>query len=183
MPVVRNMLSLLATALAAAGCAGSGPGGGPDAVASAEGSERVRSVDSGGIECGQPVPAPTGAGLTLVARFPAAARTGGLVTGTVEVRSQGAIRGVVGPRAEAFLIRAGRVVTAPVAQDLSGRRWNLAPGGVEHLPADAQLTACQPGGGPLPPGEYQLYTRLVITLDDGPRVAAVGGPWTLRVTA
>jgi hypothetical protein len=104
------------------------------------------------------------------------------VTGTVEVTGRRAVRGVVAPRAQGFLVRDGRVVSMPMAQDLSGVRWDLAPGAVGRLPADAVLVSCEPGGGPLPPGRYELWTRLVVTPDDGPGVTTVAGPSSLEIT-
>lgn len=136
-----------------------------------------------GIACGQEFRGPAGGELTMVARFPSSVAAGaGVVSGTVEVTSRRAVRGVVGPGAQAFLVRDGRVVSTPVAQDLSGRRWDLASGAVERLPADAALVSCAPGGAPLAPGRYELWTRLVVTPDDGPGLTSVAGPWPLEIT-
>ncbi|MCA2215996.1 hypothetical protein [Jidongwangia harbinensis] len=135
------------------------------------------------IACGRPFRGTAGGELTMVARFPAtAAAAAGTVTGTVEVTAERAVRGVAGPRAQAFLVRDGRVVSMPMAQDLSGRRWAVAPGGTERLPADVVLVSCEPGGAPLPPGRYELWTRLVVTPDDGPGVASLAGPWPFEIT-
>ena len=141
------------------------------------------SRTGGDIACGQPFREPAAGDLTLVAAFPAtAAAADGVVTGTVEVTSKRAVAGVVSPRAQAFLVREGRVVSMPMAQDLSGVRWDLAGGAVERLPADAVLVSCEPGGAPLPPGSYELWARLVVTPDDGPGVTSVAGPWPLQIT-
>ena len=144
----------------------------------------VSTFSTGGdLACGQPFRAPAAGDLTLVAKFPpAAAAADGVVTGTVEVTSKRAVAGVVSPRAQAFLVREGRVVSMPMAQDLSGVRWDLAGGAVERLPADAVLVSCEPGGAPLPPGSYELWARLVVTPDDGPGVTSVAGPWPLQIT-
>jgi hypothetical protein len=161
--------------LATSGCADTGTPTREATVASTPG------IDD--IACGRAFRGPAGGELTMVARFPAsAAAAESTVTGTVEVTARGAVRGVVSPRAQAFLVRDGRVVSTPLAQDLSGRRWDLASGAVERLPADAALVSCEPGGAPLPPGRYELWTRLVVTPDDGPGVVSVAGPWPFEIT-
>jgi hypothetical protein len=126
---------------------------------------------------------PAGAGpLTLTGRFPAAAPAGaGVVSGVVEVTSRVPVRGVVLPRAEVFLVRDGRVATVPVPQDAMGARLDLAPGRTEQLPGEAALASCEPGVGPVPPGIYELYARVVFTPDGGASVESFGGPWPLQV--
>ncbi|MEJ3743628.1 hypothetical protein WEI85_10095 [Actinomycetes bacterium KLBMP 9797] len=137
----------------------------------------------GDIVCGQPFRAPAGGALTLTAGFPATVSAADrMVTGTVEVTSQRPIQGVASPRAAAFLVREGRVVTMPVPQDMSGVRWDVAAGAVQRVPADAALVSCEPGGAPLPPGRYEIYAQVVVTPDDGPSITSVGGPWPLDVT-
>lgn len=176
----------LVVVLVTAGCAGNNAGGTPDPETSPKEGVTVdgtSGTSDRSLACGQPFRPVAGGVLTLIARFPAAASAADrMVTGTVEVTSPRAIRGVVSPRAEVFLVRDGRVVGVPVAQDSLGIPWDLAPGKLERLPGDAQLVSCEPGGGPVPPGDYELYARVVITPDDGPGVAAFGGPWPLRVT-
>jgi hypothetical protein len=103
------------------------------------------------------------------------------VAGTVEVASKQALRGVAPAAADVFLVRDDRVVTTPPAQDAIGIRWKLAPDETRTLPALASLRSCEPEGGPLPPGDYELYARLVVTPDEGPAQQAFGGPWRLRV--
>jgi hypothetical protein len=88
---------------------------------------------------------------------------------------------VAAPRADGFLVRDGRVATVPVAQDALGVRWDLAAGQVERLPGEASLTTCGPGGGPVEPGDYELYARVVLVPDDGARMEAFGGPFPVRV--
>jgi hypothetical protein len=136
---------------------------------------------------------PAGAGLlTLTGRFPAVAPAGAqVVGGVVEVTSRVLVRGVVLPQAEVFLVRDGRVATMPVLQDAMGVRLELAPGRTERLPGEATLVSCEPGTGPVHPGTYQLYARVVLTPDSGApddwapdrgaSVESFGGPWPLEV--
>jgi len=135
------------------------------------------------LGCGRPFRVPAGAGpLTLTGRFPAAAPAGAqVVGGVVEVASRVPVRGVVLPQAEVFLVRDGRVATMPVLQDALGLRLELAPDRAERLTGEATLMSCQPGAGPVPPGSYQLYARVVFTPDDGASVESFGGPWPLQV--
>lgn len=176
---------LLAVVVATAGCGGgSAVGGRPEPEASIE--EHVTGpapvIGTTALECGQPFRPPAGGGLTLTGRFPATAPAGErAVTGTVEVTSREAVRGVVTPRADVFLVRDGRVATVPMAQDLMGIRWDLAPGKIEHLPGEARLVSCDPGGGSVRPGTYELYARVVFTPDDGAGVESFGGPWPLEL--
>jgi hypothetical protein len=179
----RELFLVPVAVLATAGCAGTGPGR-ADTEATTGEATVAPTPSTGGLACGQAFRGPAAGGeLTIVARFPAsAAAADGVVTGTVEVTGRRAVRGVVGARAQAFLVRDGRVVSMPMAQDLSGVRWDLAPGEAERLPADAVLVSCAPGAAPLPPGRYELWTRLVVTPDDGPGAESVAGPWPFEVT-
>jgi hypothetical protein len=184
----RTAMLLLAVVLATTGCGGSGSGGAgaaPEPEASLK--ERV-TVDSTpvtgttALECGQQFRQPAGGGLALTGRFPTIAPAGEqAVTGTVEVTSREAIRGVTTPRVDAFLVRDGRIATVPTAQDSIGVRLDLAPGEVKSLPGEATLVSCAPGGGSVRPGTYELYARVVLTPDDGAGVEAFGGPWPLEV--
>jgi hypothetical protein len=146
---------------------------------------------------------PAGAGpLDLTGRFPAVAPAGAqVVSGVVEVTSRVPVRGVVLPQAEMFLVRDGRVATVPVLQDAMGVRLELAAGRVERLPGKATLVSCEPGAGPVSPGTYQLYARVVLTpdgggpdggasdgggpdggaSDGGASMESFGGPWPLEV--
>ena len=183
MRIAGKLTVVSALVLAVGGCGGAGATSPPDSEESTRGAPVATVSSTGGIACGQEFRAPGGGELTMVAKFPASvAAAAGVVTGTVEVTGRRAVRGVVSPRAQAFLVRDGRVVSTPMAQDLSGVRWDLAAGGVERLPADAVLVSCEPGGGPLPAGRYELWARLVLTPDDGPGVTSVGGPWPLEIT-
>ena len=111
--------------------------------------------------------------LRLVARFPESVRAGQqTLSGTVEVTSREAMRGVAPAAADVFLVREDRVVTTPVAQDAIGIRWELAAGETRTMPALASLVSCEPDGGPLPPGDYELYARVVVT--PGRRGGAAG---------
>jgi hypothetical protein len=132
--------------------------------------------------CGRPFRPPAGGALTLTGRFPATAPAGqGSVTGTVEATSRVAVRGVLTPSADVFLVRDGRVATMPVPQDSMGVRWDLAPGESKWLPGEATLISCEPAGGSVRPGSYQLYARVLIAPDDGAAVESFGGPWPLQV--
>jgi hypothetical protein len=138
--------------------------------------------DAGEVRCGRPFQLPAPAGLRLVARFPeSVAAAQQTLSGTVEVTSREAMRGVAPAAADVFLVRDGQVVTTPVAQDAIGIRWELAAGETRAMPALASLVSCEPAGGPLPPGGYELYARLVVTADDGVAQRAFGGPWGLRM--
>ena len=146
-------------------------------------SEEMRvSSESGEVRCGQPFQLPDPAGLRLVARFPESVAAGEqTLSGMVEVTSQDAMRGVAAAAADVFIVRDDRVVTTPMAQDAMGVRWELAAGEKSTVPALASLVSCDPEGGPLQPGEYELYARVVVTPDDGAAQQAFGGPYRLRV--
>jgi hypothetical protein len=140
------------------------------------------SSDSGEVRCGRPFELPAALGLRLVVRFPESVPAGEqTVSGMVEVTSREAMRGVAPPAADGFLVRDDQVVTTPVAQDAIGIRWELAAGETRTIPALASLVSCEPGGGPLPPGGYELYARVVFTADDGAAQRAFGGPWRLQL--
>jgi hypothetical protein len=118
----------------------------------------------------------------LVARFPESVPAGQrTLSGAVEVTARKAIRGVAPAAGDVFLVRDDQVVTTPVARDAIGMRWELAAGETRTVPAMASLMSCEPEGGPLPPGDYELYARFVVTPDDGAAQPAFGGPWRLRV--
>jgi hypothetical protein len=168
---------LAALALGLAGC-----GGGADDRSTGGEESRVKS-ETGGVRCGRPIDLPPPGGLRLVGRFPASVPAGQpTVGGIVEVTSREAVRGVAAPAADAFLVRDDQVVTTPMAQDAIGVRWQLAAGETRTMPAMASLVSCEPDGGPLPPGRYELYARVVLTADDdGPAQTGFGGPWPLRL--
>jgi hypothetical protein len=134
------------------------------------------------LKCGRPFQPPAAGGLTLTGQFPAIAPAGErAITGMVEVTSREAVRGVSAPRADVFLVRNGRIATVPVAQNRIGVRWNLAPGEPKRLPGEATLLSCDPDGGSVPPGTYQLYARVMIIPDDGTGIECFGGPWSLEL--
>ena len=145
----------------------------------------VHSANDSGVR--RPFRPPSATGLTLTARFPTGVSASeAAVSGTVEIASEvEVVRGVVAPQADVFLVRHGRIATLPLPQDLVGMRLELAPGRVERLPAQATLSPCHPGGdaadGPLHPGIYELYARVVLTHDDGSSLESIGGPWPLAV--
>ena len=140
------------------------------------------NADAGEVRCGRPFRLPAAAGLRLVARFPQSVPAGRqTLSGMVEVSSRNAMRGVAPAAADVFLVRDDRVVTTPVAQDAIGIRWELAAGETRAVPALASLVSCEPDGGPLRPGGYELFARMVVTADDGVVQRAFGGPWGLRV--
>lgn len=138
--------------------------------------------DPGEVRCGRPFELPAPGGLQLLARIPESVPAGQqALSGTVEVTSREAVRGVWPAAADVFLVRDDQVVTTPVAHDAVGVRWELAAGETKSMPALASLTSCEPDGAPLPPGRYELYARVVVTPDDGDAQQAFGGPWRLRV--
>lgn len=142
---------------------------------------RVES-EPGEVACGRAFKLPASAEVRITGRFaesvPAGQQT---VRGIVEVTSREVVRGVATPAADAFLVREGRVVTMPVAQDAVGVRWDLAAGETKSVPATASLMSCESEGAPLPPGIYELYARVMLTPDDGVTQRDFGGPWPLRV--
>jgi hypothetical protein len=138
--------------------------------------------NSGEVRCGRPFLLPGVAGLRLVARFPESVPAGQqTLSGMVEVTSEKPMRGVAPAAADVFLVLDDQVVTTPVAQDAIGIRWELAAGETRTMPGLASLVSCEPEGGPLPPGDYELYARVVVTAADGAAQQAFGGPWRLRV--
>jgi hypothetical protein len=138
--------------------------------------------EPGEVRCGRPFQLPGVAELRLVARFPESVPAGQqTLSGTVEVTSRKAMRGVAPAAADVFLVRDDRVVTTPVAQDAVGIRWEPAAGETRTMPALASLVSCEPDRGPLEPGDYELYARVVVTPDNGAAQRGFGGPWPLRV--
>ncbi|MFY1695878.1 MULTISPECIES: hypothetical protein [unclassified Solwaraspora] len=181
---VRFALVSLVLALATAGCAGTGTGNPQPAPEEGTTMEPAPEASADALGCGQPLRIPDDAALTVDGQFPSTVSgTDRDVTGTVEVTSHRAVRGVVSPRAEVFLVQQGRIAAVPVAQDLMGVQWDLAAGDVEQLPGDVPLVSCEPAGGPVPAGDYELYARVAIAPDDGTeRLVSYGGPWPLQVT-
>jgi hypothetical protein len=166
--------------LAVAGCSDGAVGGSVGAEESPVKSEP--GEESSEVRCGRPFELPAPSGLRLVGRFPQNVPAGQqTVSGIVEVTSREAMRGVAAPAADVFLVREGRVVTTPMAQDAIGVRWELAAGEMRRMPAMASLVSCERDGEPLSPGRYELYARVVLTRDDGTAQRAFGGPWRLRV--
>jgi hypothetical protein len=134
------------------------------------------------LECGQSFRPPAPGQLTLSGQFPdAALASDELVTGTVDVVSATELHGVGAQRADVFLVREGRVVTLPVAQDSVGVQWDLAAGAAQTLPGAVALVACGPTGGPVGAGRYDLYARVAVTPTEGSTVESFGGPWPLEV--
>jgi hypothetical protein len=168
---------LLATlVLGVAGCGDGAVGGSVGAEES-----RVKS-EPGEVRCGRPIDLPAPGALRLVGRFPESVPAGQqTVGGIVEVTSREAVRGVAAPAADVFVVRDDLVVATPLAQDAIGVRWELAAGETSRMPAMASLVSCEPDGGPLPPGLYDVYARVVLNPYDGPAQTAFGGPWRLRL--
>jgi hypothetical protein len=79
-----------------------------------------------------------------------------------------------------FLVRDGRVVTAPLPQDAVGIVWMVAAGQTTGMPGEAALTSCDTGE-PLEPGVYEVYARFTVIPDEGGSVESFGGPWPLEV--
>ena len=139
-------------------------------------------AQSGQVRCGRPIELPAEGALRLVGRFPQSVPAGQrTVAGVIEVTSREPVRGVAAPAADVFLVRDGQVVTTPLAQDAIGVRWELAAGETKKMPALASLMSCDADAGPLPPGPYELYARVVLTPYGGPAQTAFGGPWRLRL--
>ena len=157
---------------------GSDSGGG----GSVEPMQSQAASQPGEVACGRPFQLPAPGELRLTARFakrvPAGEQT---VSGTVEITSEHAVRGVAAAAADAFLVRAGRVVTTPLPQDAIGARWELAADATRSVPAIASLRSCEQGGEPLAPGDYELYAQFVLTPDGGAPTTSYGGPWPLTV--
>jgi hypothetical protein len=170
--------------LAACSSDGSSAGGSKE-TESASGQETTVDTEPAqgtALGCGQPFQPPTAGPLTLTAQFPATVgRESEPVTGSVDVTSATALRGVGLGRAEVFLVRDGRIVTLPLPQDSIGVVWNLAPGTARSIPADASLSSCDPSGAALESGTYDMFVRVVVTSDDGDLVESFGGPWPLQV--
>lgn len=185
-PVATGTAVVLALALLVAGCGSVGAVGasrGRDATTPEEQAvptDLPTSPTPGGLECGARVGS-TGGTLTLTARFPASAAVGAQqVDGTVTLGASAGAQGVVTPQAEAFLVRDGRIVTLPLAQDASGRQVDLAGDRQASLPATVGLVPCS-GEGALAPGSYDVYARVVLNLEDGSRTDSLGGPWPLEL--
>lgn len=132
------------------------------------------------LACGAQFTPPTGGGLYLTGRFPAAAAaSGGTVAGTVEVKSPRPVRGVVGRHAEVFLVRDGRVATVPGVQDSAGVLLDLGSSEAHEMPGSADLTSC----AALTPGTYQVYARVGFVPDGSTaRTDSYGGPWPIELT-
>lgn len=180
----------LVLSLLVAGCGTVGTGASQGRLATTP-EERAMAADlpatptAGALECGARIHPEHGL-LRLTGRFPVSAPAGAQqVDGTVRVTARttaGSVKGaVVSPRADAFLVRDGRIVTLPLAQDSVGRRVDLADGREVSLPVTAGLVACS-GEGTLAPGAYDLYARVVLILEDGSRTDSIAGPWPLQVT-
>lgn len=149
---------------------------------SVEAEEPGMTPKPGELRCGRPFELPGPDGLRLAGHFPERVPAGRqTLNGVVEVTSRKAIRGVAAAAADAFLVRGDQVVTTPMARDTIGVRWELAAGETRRVPAVASLVSCEPDRGPLPPGRYELYARMVVTPDDGAPQQVFGGPWRLLV--
>jgi hypothetical protein len=91
------------------------------------------------------------------------------------------VRGVAAPHADMFLVKGGRVVTLPVPQDAVGVRWQLAAGVPKRVSGEVTLVSCEPDGGRLGPGTYELYARIAVFPDSGPVLEFIGPVGTLDV--
>jgi hypothetical protein len=173
---------LVAVVAAAAGCGDGDAGEAPAPDRSPQASATTDPAPAGPgtvLSCGAQFTPPTGGGLYLTGHFPATAPAAGPpVTGTVEFNSPRAVRGVAGRRAEVFLVRDGRIATAPGIQDSAGVLLDLKPSQAHELPGGAELSSC----AALSPGTYQLFARVVFTPDAGTPVESFGGPWPITLT-
>jgi hypothetical protein len=173
----RVGLLIVVLALGVTACGDDSGGGG-----SVQSEQSQAASQPGEVTCGRPFQPPASGDLRLTARFPKSVPAGQqTVTGTVEVTSEKALRGVAAAAADAFLVRDGRVVTMPLAQDAVGVRWAPAAGEKKTVPAIASLVSCEQDGGPLSPGDYELHAQFVLTPDDGAPITGYGGPLALRV--
>ena len=145
--------------------------------------DRIPGTTPTPLLCGGPFRLPaTRALLTVSGQFPGrVAAKDGSVSSQVDVTAGGAVRGVMAPSADGFLVRGGRIVTLPAPQDLMGVRLTLAPGAAHRLPAVVNLQPCAAGTAVLPPGPYELYVRVVVNRDDGSAFESFGGPWAIEV--
>lgn len=171
-------------AFAAGGCGLGASGGTPEFAPSVETERNVVSPGAGltGLRCGQQVRATADGGLSLVGRFPGTAAAGELTAaGRVDVTSSAAVHGIAAPHADMFLVKAGRVVTLPVPQDAVGVRWELAAGVPKSVSGEVTLVSCEPAGGRLAPGAYELYARIAVFPDSGPVVEFIGPVGALDV--
>jgi hypothetical protein len=137
------------------------------------------------LECGASFRLPATRGLlTVSGQFPARTPAkDGSVSSHVDVTAGGAVRGVMAPSADGFLVRDGLIVTLPAPQDLMGVRLTLAAGTVHRLPALVPLEPCATATATatLPSGTYELYVRVVVNRDDGSGFESFGGPWAIEV--
>jgi len=169
---------LAAAGMLAAGCASSPRSTHASPLASSE----VASVVPNELTCGQPW-RPGTSEFEVTGAFPASVAAGTeLVRGTVKVTTHRAVRGEAGPGAEIFVVREGLIVATPLPMDAMAMRWELAAGQSRTLPGAVILVSCAPSGGPLPPGDYQLFARVVFRPGTGKTVSSFGGPWSLQVT-
>jgi hypothetical protein len=145
--------------------------------------DRIPSTTPTPLQCGGPFSLPATRGLlTVSGQFQARAPAkDGSVSSHVDVTAGGAVRGVMAPSADGFLVRDGRIVTLPAPQDLMGVRLTLAPGTVHRLPALVSLEPCAAATAALLPGPYELYVRVVVTRDDGSALESFGGPWAIEM--
>lgn len=134
------------------------------------------------LTCGQPW-RPGTSEFEVTGDFPASAAAGAeLVSGTVKVTTHREARGEASPGAEIFVVRVGVIVATPLPMDAMAVRWDLAAGQSRTLPGVIILVSCAPDGGPLPPGDYQLFARVVFRPGSGETMPSFGGPWSLAVT-
>lgn len=165
----------------AAGCA---PDPGPTVGTESSGPAGGDKVDQAALPgCGDRIAAAAGE-LAMAGDFPSRVGAGdGTFAGSVTVTSTGArVTGVTSPEADVYVAREGEVVATALAKDLIGRPVDLGPGAGLRLAARGSLRQCAAPGGLLPAGRYQVFAVVVVSRDDQPAVAAVGGPWPLELT-
>jgi hypothetical protein len=177
------LMVVLAVAVTACGEDSEGGGGGPVEPEQSQASQQSQAAaQPGEVACGRAFQLPAPGELRLTGRFARrVAADKQIVSGTVEITAEKALRGVAAAAADAFLVRDGRVVTTPLPQDAVGVRWEPAAGEKKTVPVVASLLSCEPGGEPLAAGDYELYASFVLTPNDGAPTTAYGGPWPLTV--
>jgi hypothetical protein len=177
---------VVALSLALSACGNDGGGNGaaqpPERSTSKEPPMSEPNAQSGKIACGERFELPSPSSVRVEAELPATAAAGKpMLRGTAKVTTAEAVHGVTSEHAGGFLVRDGLVVTTPLPQADIGMPWDTAAGEVREVSVVASLVSCEPGGEPLPAGEYELYVVVTITPDGGKTIQALGGPSPLRL--
>jgi hypothetical protein len=172
----------LVLALSACGSSTDGEGGEPGEAPEPSRVTSGEAPEPSRIACGESFELPSPGRIRVEAQFPRTAAAGKpMLRGTAKVTTAEAVHGVTSEHAGGFLVRDGLVVTTPLPQADIGMPWDTAAGEVREVSVVASLVSCEPGGEPLPAGEYELYVVVTITPDGGKTIQALGGPSPLRL--